>query len=162
MDIEKQKKDTTNKACSGEEASVYLLVDGVRGIYSYDFLIKNYPIYVFDGKVEGGETYISFVDYLKREALNCAECEPRTIEDIFNPENEEFSENISEFEFSLYVKGDNGVFYEITSMNGEIFAIHPEAEYDDETETYIIDIGDREINSRKKEKNDGKRDKIRY
>jgi len=112
-----------------------LLIDGVAGIYAYNELVSRYTVYTYR---DIPKEYEKLEDTLKREALNNPEEKPREIDTIFNPDNDEFIENIEDFTNNLYVSIE-GTFYSIESENGDIFATHPDADYEEETDSYFFE-----------------------
>jgi hypothetical protein len=135
----KMRKVTRENGEYIEAASLYV-IDGANGIYSFNELVSRFGerLYIFVGKVETGEKYEKFEDYLKKEALSNPEERPRTIETIFHPDNEDFMDNIVDFENQLYVKDDTGIYYSVSSESEGIYFIHPDAEYDEITERYYF------------------------
>jgi len=61
-------------------------------------------------------------------------------EELGYDDNEDWCENIEYIEYhnQLRVKNGNGTFWEVQSIDGDIFAINPLAEWDDEMEGYYI------------------------
>ncbi len=147
MDKSRISKENFEKAVNyaygkDERFPILLLVDGSAGIYAYDELVRRYEVFVYrDGIDEGsekGDLYESFEKYLERSNKDYPDLNPRNISTVFSPDNDGFLENIVDFEGSLFVKGTDGVYYEVTSIDGDIFGVNPEADYDDITETYFF------------------------
>lgn len=109
-----------------DENAVELLIDGIAGIYSYNELINRYTVYS-----ETPDGYEKFSDRIERDnkALGRAD----TLETIFNPDNP--GNLLRYFRGKLYVSIE-GVFYSVVSIDGDIFAVHPDAIYDPDEDTY--------------------------
>lgn len=95
-----------------EKEPMILLVDSANGIYAWDCLGKRYHLYREDGNQ---------FEYTGQ----------------FHPDNEFWCENI-DFEGYLYVKNDFGILWRIEDHEGDIFAINPNAEWNDETQQYEV------------------------
>ena len=112
------------------------LVNCQHGVYNYHVLSTNYIdnlcVYLGDGKYQLLSEFIS----------NNLEYNEETIETIFNPENEGYCENIDHIErsYPLHIlNSDNGLYYRVECIEGDLWAIHPEAEYCEEEDTYTLE-----------------------
>ena len=109
---------------------IMLLVDSAAGIYTYDSLVTRYPVYVGeDNRKPLAEWLASNPDFLDE-----------TVDTVFHPDNEHWCDNIDTIEnHGLYVQHtESGEFWRVESVDGDIFAVNPAAEWSDETETYIL------------------------
>lgn len=115
--------------------AIELLVDDHHGVYSYHVLAQQHPLYVNDGPLTGYK-YIDLATWLSRRA----DMDGETLETVFHPDNEEWSENVEYLEYHniLAVEGDNGEYWQVMSLDGGIFAINPKVEWDYEKEEYYI------------------------
>ena len=113
-----------------------LLVDNHAGVYSYHTLAQQYPLYVTD-EVITGYRYIDLATYLDRRA----DMEGETIQTVFHPENEEWCENVEYLQSHniLAVQADNGDYWTVDAIDGDLWAINPNAVWDDSAETYIME-----------------------
>jgi len=95
--------------------AVKLLVDGSNGIYCWHNLTKWFPLYVKEG-----DEYTE-VDH--------------TIS--FHPDIEDWCEAVDEATNNgLYVKKEDGIYWRVEQMDGDIFAIHPAAVWDEDNDCY--------------------------
>ena len=108
-----------------------LLVDSHHGIYTHKVLAETYPLFM----AENGD-HIPLLEWMNSRA----DFDGETLESVFDPDNEDWCENIEYIEYhnQLRVKNGNGTFWEVQSIDGDIFAINPLAEWDDEMEGYYI------------------------
>jgi len=104
-----------------------LLVDGHHGIYTYHELARRYPVFV-----QEGEEYILLDSKLAKSPEYDAD-----LSNVFHPDNDSWCENIDHFS-PLYIKSDKGEFWLVDSRDGDLFAVHPDAEWNEETETYEL------------------------
>ena len=97
---------------------IILLVDSACGVYSYLRLASAYVLHMENGEAYDAET-------LKAE---------------FNPDNQEWAENIEQREGEgLYVyEKDSNAFYRVAAIEGDIFGIHEHAEYNEEYDSYTL------------------------
>lgn len=111
--------------------TMQLLIDSHHGIYAYDVLRQSYPLFIRTVTYEPLETYLAkHRDYFGDEELRS----------IFHPDNDQWCENIDYLEsHGLYVQHENGSFWPVQSIDGDIWAINPDAEWNDETETYTLE-----------------------
>jgi hypothetical protein len=119
------------------EFPVIPLIDGARGIYAYNELVSRYKILV-ETDFEGRTIYRPLDEYLADYNRAYPENRPEFPETVFNPKNDIYLENIVDFEDKLFVRGDDNIYYRIVSDNGDIFAVNPRAEYDENTDTYYF------------------------
>jgi hypothetical protein len=98
------------------EDAMQFLVDSANGIYAWYRLAKNYPL--FD---ENGNRW-----YLEKE---------------FNPDNEEWAENVEWFSDRIFVSNqDTGYLWRIEqSEHGDIWAINPNAIWNEENQEYELE-----------------------
>jgi hypothetical protein len=113
------------------------LIDGAVGIYAYDELVRRYKVLV-ETDFEGRTIYKPLGEYLTDYNRAYSELRPEFPETIFSPKNDVYLDNIVDFEDKLYVRGDNDIYYRVVSDNGDIYAVDPRAEYDEETDTYYF------------------------
>ena len=113
-----------------------LLVDNHAGVYSYHNLAQQYPLYVTD-EVITGYRYIDLATYLSRRA----DMEGETLETVFHPENEEWCENVEYLQSHniLAVQADNGDYWTVDAIDGDLWAINPKAVWDASAKTYIVE-----------------------
>lgn len=116
---------------------VFPLIDGAVGIYAYDELVRRYKVLV-ETEFERRTIYKPLDEYLTDYNRAYPELKSESAETVFSPKNDVYLDNIVDFEDKLFVRGDNGVFYRIVSDNGDIYAVDPRAEYDEETDTYYF------------------------
>ena len=109
-----------------------LLVDSAHGVYAWDSLAKQYPLYVqptFKGP------YVSFEKWLlnNSDVMDAA----YTVKDVFNPDNADYCENIEYMDkLNLSVLNGSGEYWRIEQVDGDIWAINPRAVWSDENEAY--------------------------
>ena len=127
-------KEVAVKNANENGWNMILLIDGASGIYSYHELINNYPLYLENGVIDknGNVEYIKIENRL--EGNDCTE-------GLFHPDNEEYCDNIDYYE-PLYVKKDNGEYWRVESIDGDIFAINPKAIWSDTEDCYIMEEKD--------------------
>lgn len=121
-----------------EDAQI-LLVNNQHGIYTYHVLATNFPLFVSDGFVTNSN-YIPLKEWLAHREDMANE----TIETAFHPDNEESVENIEYCAYHNILAVQNektGDFWRVESIDGDIWAINPHAEYDEELETYVLTRG---------------------
>jgi hypothetical protein len=120
------------------ELPVIPLIDGANGIYAYNELVSRYKVLV-ETEFEGRTIYKPLDEYLTDyNRAYSEELRPEFPETVFSPKNDVYLDNIVSFEDKLFVRGDNGIYYRIVSDNGDIFAVDPRAEYDEESDTYYF------------------------
>jgi hypothetical protein len=113
------------------------LIDGASGIYAYNELVSRYKILV-ETDFEGRTIYRPLDEYLADYNRAYPKLRPEFPETVFSPKNDVYLDNIVDFEDKLFVRGDNGIYYRVVSDNGDIYAVDPRAEYDEETDTYYF------------------------
>jgi hypothetical protein len=119
------------------EFPVIPLIDGASGIYAYDELVRRYSVLV-ETDFEGRTIYKPLNEYLTDYGRAFPEDKVETLETVFSPDNADYLDNIVDFEDKLFIRGDNGIYYRVVSDNGDIYAVDPRAEYDEETDTYYF------------------------
>jgi hypothetical protein len=119
------------------ELPVIPLIDGASGIYAYNELVSRYKILV-ETDFEGKTIYKPLDEYLADYNRAYPKLRPEFPETVFSPKNDVYLDNIVDFEDKLFVRGDNGIYYRVVSDNGDIYAVDPRAEYDEETDTYYF------------------------
>ena len=102
----------TTKTENKEEVQT-LLVNSANGIYAFHTLATNYDLYSQEG-----------IQYNKEVMIR-----------DFNPDNEDYCDNVCYIEQDLYVK-EEGKLYRVESIEGDIWAINPAAEYCCEFDSY--------------------------
>ena len=110
------------------------LVNCQHGVYNYQILLSNYSDNIY---VLGPKGYMLFTDFLNW----CADYPNDTIDTIFNPDNEDYCENIDHIEWAYplhILNSDDGLYYRVECIEGDLWAIHPEAEYCEEEDTYKL------------------------
>ena len=111
------------------------LVSNQNGVYAYHVLAKNFPLYVeFQSGVK-----TELDDFLlnNSDVMN----DYYTKSTVFNPNDErgEWCENIEYLtHLGLYALSDNNEYWHIESIEGDIYAINPAAEWSEEDDVYII------------------------
>lgn len=108
-----------------------LLVDSRHGVYTYDTLVKTYPLFMAED-----DKYIPLLDWMSSRA----DFDGETPETVFHPDTENWSENVDciEYRNQLCIKTNAGEYWQVQSIDGDIWAINPSAEWSDETEEYYI------------------------
>ena len=111
---------------------INLLVDGSAGVYAYSSLAKRYPLFI--DSHTGRHTDLA--EHLKNDAYIGEE----SIESVFDPDNEFYCENIDWLTCNntLCVKHDNGEYWRVESIDGDIFAVNPKASWNDDIDNYEI------------------------
>jgi hypothetical protein len=112
-----------------------LLVDCAHGVYAWHSLVTRYPLFVSDGPATKGK-YVPFVEWLTARA----DMDGETIETVFHPDNEQSCENVEYCAYHniLAVRHDDGSFWRIEQVEGDIWAINPLAVWNDETDQYEL------------------------
>lgn len=102
-----------------------LLVDGSHGIYAWYNLASRYTLFLAIARVQ--------------DSLTLEEYDQDAAKLDFHPDNQEWCENIQYAESKgLYVQNDDGTFWRVEQIDGDIWAINPLAEWDDEAGEYVI------------------------
>ena len=115
-----------------KKQAMQLLVDGSAGIYAYHSLVNRYLVYVF-----GAHGMQRLSEWMKTRA----DFDYLDLDNIFHPDNGEWCENIDYLTIteSLYVYDtDTHLYWFIESIDGDIWAIHPEAEWNDTSEQWEL------------------------
>jgi len=103
-----------------ETEPMTLLVNSSMGIYAYHDLAVMYRLFV------GNKTLEEFFD-------------GESTDRVFHPDNSDWCENIDWAENNgLKVEDNQGILWRVESIDGDIWAIHPDAEWHEEDETYLI------------------------
>lgn len=134
-------KDAIDKIDKTVDLPAFPVIDGAAGIYAYNELVRRYSVLV-ETDFEGRMIYKPLDEYLVDYGRAYPEDKAETLETVFYPDNDDYLDNIISFEDKLFVRGDNGVFYQLVSDNGDIFAVDPRAEYDEETGGYYFPEND--------------------
>src|SRR5574340_480436 len=110
------------------------LVSSQNGVYCYHVLAKNFPLFV--GFTGGKKQELSDFLLNNSDVMGAA----YTLETVFNPDNPGWCENIDYLErLGLFVQSAmDETFWRIESIEGDIWAINPCAEWDDEADNYVV------------------------
>lgn len=115
--------------------TMILLINSATGVYNYHSLILRYPVLVD----VGGEV-IPIANWLCKQTG----FEEETLATLFHPDNEHYCDNIEHFDTSqdtLMVKeGGKGLWdwWAVECIEGDIWAINPEADWDEEKNTWVL------------------------
>jgi len=93
-----------------------LLVDSCHGIYAWKSLAERYPLFR-----ENGEP---ISDTLKAELIDV---DAEDYLDVIEYECDE-----------IYVQHESGLFYHVQQLDGDIWAIHPDAQWSETFESYYV------------------------
>ena len=98
-----------------------LLVDGAQGIYAWHSLVTRYELVNKDGEP-------------------ITEIEGQPLAEAMHPDDENWGENADGLKDRLEarVKGSDGKLWRIEQIEGDIWAIHPDAEWDETQDTYTV------------------------
>ena len=109
-----------------------LLVSCEHGMYAWHSLVTRYTLFVSDGP----EKYVPLHEWLAVRA----DMDGETLETVFHPDNEQSCENVESCAHYniLAVRHDDGSFWRIEQGDGDIWAINPQAVWNDETDQYEI------------------------
>jgi len=112
-----------------------LLVGSATGIYAWHSLAARYPLFVSDGPITNNK-YIPLEDWIERRADMAEE----TVGTIFNPDNDCSLENIEYCAYHniLAVQNSDNAFWRIEQTDGDIWAINPEAIFDEATDAWVM------------------------
>jgi len=107
------------------KSTMYNLVSNQNGIYSYYILAKNYRLFLATGYADGKPLYTEYnEDKAKKD---------------FHPDNEQWCDSIDWAEnYGLSIKDEDGSFWRVESIEGDIYAINPNAEWDEDEDAYIL------------------------
>lgn len=114
-----------------ESEPMILLVDSHHGIYCWHILATNYADSLYIDR-EGG-CYDLFSDTITDI--------DETIETVFHPDNAEWCENINWYQYELCIRHSSGEYWRIAQIEGDIWAIHPHATWDEDADTWVINEG---------------------
>jgi hypothetical protein len=99
------------------------LVDSHHGIYAWQSLAQRYPLYYENGD-----------PITKRDKR-----------DLINTDDPDYWDTIAYLESELHVKHKNGELWRIEQHDGDIIAIHPDAEWNDYLNCYRLPRPDESI-----------------
>jgi hypothetical protein len=108
------------------------LVNSQNGIYAWDVLLNNFKVYVNDNKPHELKNWLM---------NNSDKMDGETIKTLFHPDNEHYCENIEFLNCGAYylsIIDKQGIHWTIDQIDGDIWAIHPMAKWDEDKETYTI------------------------
>lgn len=118
-----------------EKETMICLVSNQAGIYAANNLIHNFYENLYLGAIENKTPFNIAI-------CNNVSFESETKETIFNPDNQYCDDNIEYCFYNiglLILNNDDNLYYRIEFIEGDIFAIHPNAIWCEETENYIFD-----------------------
>lgn len=108
-----------------------LVVDGSFGVFSWNRLVEAYSASLF---VENADTYIELESYLDGRE----DYKDESLETVFNPDNHLYCDNIDDLSDKLRLKvGDE--YWKILQEDGDIFAIHQDAIWDEDSGQWILE-----------------------
>jgi len=128
------------------------LIDGAAGIYAWHELVTRYDVFVsWKDAPRVQKTLYSTIRTISQEKdanfspLRCVDVLRRlnyteeTINTIFHPDTESYLENVADLEDCLFVK--IGERYWSIYQEGDIFAVNPDSEWSNETESFEVSNG---------------------
>lgn len=118
------------------------IVNSAHGVYSASVLSETHALYfqnnrIIESSVKVGDDYFTpFKDCIESEFDGF---ENETTESFFHPENEYFHENLDYISNGMCrVMMDDKQLWEIIEHEGELYALNPKAQWNEETEEYFI------------------------